>query len=64
MQHINVTDHGKTKPVTFFSASPLANIFFTMYEASELVGYIILLNGESWNKILFNLLIRSSDLFH
>lgn len=48
----------------FFPTSTLANIFLTMYEASELVGYIILPNVESWNKILFNLLIQSSDLFH
>jgi len=61
---INVTDHGKPKAVTFFPANILANIFLTTYETSELAGYTICLNGESWSKILFNLLIQSSDLFH
>lgn len=61
MQHINVT---YTKAVTFFPASTVNKIFFTMYETSELLGYIILLSGRSWNKLLFNLLIQSSDLFH
>lgn len=64
MQCINVTDHGKSKTVTFFPASTVGKIFLTMNETSELLGYIILLNAKSWNKLLFNLLIQSSDLSH
>lgn len=58
MQGINVTDHGKIKALTFFPASTVDKIFLTMYESSELLGYIILLNGKYWNKLLFNLLIK------
>lgn len=47
MQCINVPDHGKTKDATFFPATTVDKIFLTMYETSELLGYIILLNGKS-----------------
>lgn len=58
MQGINVTNHGKIKALNFFPASTVDKIFLTMYESSELLGYIILLNGKYWNKLLFNLLIK------